>query len=99
MHSQETKDRLRAAQRADWTPERRQRHGQHTRQCMARPGISEKVSDATKRGTARWRETKLHALRDAWRAADKSVRAAFLADHFARLAQSVAAKPGSDADE
>jgi len=48
--------------------------------AYADPALHRKVSEATKQGMARRREAKLQALREAWRAADKRMRAAFLAE-------------------
>lgn len=93
-HSAETRERTRASHVA-----RREQTSIATRAAMAAPEVRCKISEATKRGMARWREAKLQALRNAWRQADKRVRAAFLAEHFAQVAVSVTAEPDSGADE
>jgi hypothetical protein len=64
--------------RSPWTPERKAAHGELTRAMMAAEGVRERI----RVGMAR--KAKLETMLAAWAAADKRMRAEFLAEIFRR---------------
>jgi hypothetical protein len=92
-HSPETRDRIRATHLARVEQTRAAAIArasdpiwrQRLRAAIDTPEVRQRISERTKQGTARWREARLQTLLDAWRAADKHARAAFLREIGAGL--------------